>query len=133
MWNFLQIMKLDYVTSRTHKRKISRVASSVQYANHILLLFNVHSNGGACYAATLGIRAFRPGKRNSKAPRHGSSAPRFGGALCSCDCALLARLIGRRRRCEPLASWLFWKPRGVSAATGMVAHVDLLSHQRVGR
>src|SRR5262249_28774203 len=49
--------------------------------------------GGPCYA-TLGI--LRPGKRNSRAPRHGSSAPRFGGALCGCDCALLARLIGRR-------------------------------------
>src|SRR5262249_17442707 len=40
---------------------------------------------------------------------------------------------GRRRRRELLAPRLFRKPRGVSAAAGMVAHVDLLSHQCVGR
>src|SRR5215831_20359453 len=79
-------------------------------------------SGGPCYA-TLGIRAFRPGKRNSKAPR-------FGGALCSCDCALLARLIGRRRRRELLAARLLRQPRGGSPATRMVAHVDLLSYQQ---
>src|SRR5262245_7486559 len=66
MWNFLQIMKLDYVTSRTHKRKISRVASSVQYANHILLLFNVHSNGGRVMLPHLAFEHFVPGKRIQK-------------------------------------------------------------------
>ena len=46
---------------------------------------------------------------------------------------LFQQCKSRRRRREPLASRLFRQPRGGSAATGMVAHVDLLSHQRVGR
>src|SRR5215831_7545484 len=41
--------------------------------------------------------------------------------------------VGRRRRRELLDSRLFREPGSISAATGMVAHVDLLSYQRVCR
>src|SRR5262245_13006090 len=44
---------------------------------------------------------------------------------------IFSSCVGRRRRREPLASRLLREPRGVSAATGMVAHLDLLSHHRV--
>src|SRR5262245_32467162 len=49
----------------------------------------------------------------------GREHPRFSSCAC------------RRRRRELLAARLFRQPRGVSAATGMVAHLNLLSHQRV--
>src|SRR5262245_23749771 len=127
-----QTMELDYVTPKTHKPKIHacRPACNTQAMFFCCSMFI--QMGGARYA-TLGIRAFRPGKRGSKAPRPDSSAPRFGGALCGFDCALLARLMGRRRRRELLASRLLRQPRGGSSAAGMGAHVDLLSYQRVCR
>ena len=52
---------------------------------------------------------------------HGRERPRFSSCAC------------RRRRRELLAPRILREPRSGAPATGMVAHVDLLSYQRVCR
>jgi hypothetical protein len=75
-----------------------------------------------------------------EAKRRGRFQPALAGetscwnrSLGGRERAIFSSCACRRRRREPLAPRLFWEPRGVSAAAGMVTHVDLLSHQRVCR
>jgi hypothetical protein len=92
----------------------------------------------ACEDSAFACRSTAGGKHDAK--RRGRFQPALAGEAWRCNRSLGGRerprfssCACRRRRREPLASRLFRQPRGVSAATGMVAHLDLLSHQRVGR